>query len=568
MLITGLTSGQSFTTARLIFENPPSPGKPFQVRLETLGASIGPKPFNADLKALLSLDDDPTAYGQALGQVLFAPNCLESDYKSTLAVINSRQEHLHIHLDIRPPELQDLHWERIYHPLDNGWFPMGSTIGTPLSRWVPSSQFALAEPIRQRPLQLLAVIASPVDLLKKYNLDPIPINERKALRHFLNSLKLKDVEITYLETTTSDRPTLENIRRFAPRGFHIIHFLCHGAVTPGGTVLYLEKPDGTTDPITTDRLIGAFKVLSPPPALCFLAACESANNERHDAFLPLGPALVQNGGVQAVIAMSDKVGIVTARTFASQFYDRLLFHGLVDQAVNEARHLVQGQWDWGVPVLFSRIEDNQILDFPISNFYDSTLARNDQVFLAVSQVRDAAHQKKIKFGLKALRDIDDLVSELAKSHKFLADTASDFRDIGYDPATFAGNFNVYYLKFKRMYDGETWKSEKTSCHSIGVISSLIMNELDASLDKQLKIQLQQALRSILYTDDDLVGYFKSFLDQMDNVVEDIQKKLQQNKLPEAIQTKLAFEAQISPSLRRSKDMLAKMSTDIGIAMKA
>ena len=176
---------------------------------------------------------------------------------------------------------------------------------------------------------------------------------------------MPDVAVTYLETGTAAAPTVNALRAALADGYHIVHFLCHGAATSGGTALYLEDDAGQVDVTKADRLLDAFDMVKTPPLLCFLAACESAARSRHDAFVPLGPALVERCGVLAVIAMSDLVGVDTARLFTSQFYARLLNHGLADLATNEARALVQDQWDWGVPVLFCRLNDSQLIDFPV-----------------------------------------------------------------------------------------------------------------------------------------------------------------------------------------------------------
>ena len=94
---------------------------------------------------------------------------------------------------------------------------------------------------------------------------------------------------------------------------------------------------------------------------CFLAACETAVHAEADVMIPLGPRLVSNGGIPAVLAMTEKITISTAQTFTQQFYERLLTHGQVDVAANEARMLIMDETDWSVPVLFSRLSDNCLL---------------------------------------------------------------------------------------------------------------------------------------------------------------------------------------------------------------
>jgi hypothetical protein len=141
----------------------------------------------------------------------------------------------------------------------------------------------------------------------------------------------------------------------------MVHILCHGLRGPDSTLLLLEDREGNADRVTTEQLVRTFNAVDRPPVFCFLAACESAARLRCDAFLPLGPALVEQGDVLAVVSMIDKVGLETAQLFARQFYSRLLAHGFVDLAMNEARAQVQDEWDWGVPVLYTRASNGQLL---------------------------------------------------------------------------------------------------------------------------------------------------------------------------------------------------------------
>jgi hypothetical protein len=564
MIITGLSTSSSIVIAEIRVSALRRKGVPYQAALSVLGGrNFVSHTFSPDLSKLKELEIDPIAYGQTLGNFLFDNAVLGIDYRETLAVIESHNEHLHVRLVIEPAELQRVHWERIFQPVDNGWLALGSTTGTPLSRWVTPKQWSRPKPVAQRPLRMLVVIASPSDLAGVYHLDPISIDEQKRLH--LNLSGLRDVNITYLESGSAHPPTIENIRQALAEGYNIIHFLCHGAITDGGTVLYLENDQGKSDPVLSQKVINAFKVLSPPPTFCFLSACESATRDRHDAFLPLGLTLVEQGGVPAVIAMSGKVGINTAQLFVSQFYARLLAHGFVDQAANEARHLVQDHWDWGAPVLYSMIEGNQLLDFPISAFYERSLAHNDRAYLAAHQLLDNAQARQL--GSQAVVDIENLIAELSKSHKFLADLASDFRDVGSDPATFNQNFTNFYLGFKRRYDGHTWVQDKTSCHEVDRLSHQIITDVGPNLDEELKKRLELELVELGDNDEDLMQIFQQFLDQMDNVVESIWKQLRQTHVEAAIRQKDDFDAQISSSLRRSRSMLEKMSERVGNTMR-
>jgi hypothetical protein len=67
-------------------------------------------------------------------------------------------------------------------------------------------------------------------------------------------------------------------------------------------------------------------------------------------------------GVPAVVAMQDNVTVLTARKFGATFYRRLLEHGTVDLALNEARStlIANGRFDAAMPVLFMRLRDGRL----------------------------------------------------------------------------------------------------------------------------------------------------------------------------------------------------------------
>jgi hypothetical protein len=105
--------------------------------------------------------------------------------------------------------------------------------------------------------------------------------------------------------------------------------------------------------------------LRPQPLLVFLAACESARGTGQGPFEGLGPKLVQVG-VPAVVAMRDQVEMGMARDLTKDFYSRLLDHGEVDRALNEARNLLLSSRsvDWSIPVLYMRLRDGRLLKKP------------------------------------------------------------------------------------------------------------------------------------------------------------------------------------------------------------
>ena len=296
-------------------------------------------------------------YGQSLGKMLFTGE-LERDYRQAVSVLEAEQTRLHVRLWLDEPALQDINWERLYHPWQTTWDRLGSNARTPFSRFVVAQSFTRPRPLAEYPVRVLAVLASPEDI-EYFNLTPIPPAERQVYKNLWQ--EIDGLALTVLESGTEHPPTMNAIREAIIQGCHIIHFLCHGAIGKLGMTLYLEDENGQTDRVKAERLLGAVRAAAAPPLLINLTSCELG---RTDGFLPLAPRLIAEGGAQAVLAMNGRIQVDTARQFTRHFYRRLLTHGLVDLATNEARALIHDQADWGVPVLFSRLTDNRLLSTP------------------------------------------------------------------------------------------------------------------------------------------------------------------------------------------------------------
>ncbi len=507
---------------------------------------------------LLPLAADPGGYGQMLGKMVFGKDGVGDYYAETIAAVQARGDGLRVRLVVEPKELQEILWERIYHPVAGEWRPLGSTAVTPFSRFIRPQQWDRPMPVTKRPLRMLVVIASPSNLESDFGLSQVDTVERQSLYQLFD--QIPDLSVMYLESGTSTPPTLNAIRKALADGYHMVHFLCHGARTPAGVGLFLENENGMVDPVAQDRLVEMFKVLQSPPIFVFLAACESAKHDRHDAMLPLGPALVEDGGIQAAIAMTGKVGLKIAQVFTGQFYARLFKHGLVDLAMNEARALIQDDWDWGVPVLFSRLGDNQLIDFPIGSIYENYLVHSGSAFTTVDEALAAARLED--HGQKLVMDLQALVDELRKSHGVLVDVATRFRRTGRDPQDFAEKFEDFYYAFKDYYDGQTWVNENTSCGEIGELRAKILPKLSPILHPVQFEQLKQELDLLSNADSDLVRYFRDYLDIMNGVMDEIWSAVAANDVETALQLKRDFEAQISPSFQRSKAMFERMSNGI------
>jgi hypothetical protein len=530
------------------------------VELSLVGwRTFPPCTFRVPRTALLALEPDADAYGRALGQALFAESALGPHYREAMAAVRPRSATMRVRLRLDDPALDDLRWERLFQPVENDWAPIAIAAGTPYSRFVPPQRWDRQRPITERPLKLLLVIASPADL-PDYGLEPIAAAECAAIGRMLQ--QLPGVAVTSLESRTARRPTATQLRAtITDEGFHFVHFLCHGARTPAGACLYLENDSGNVEPLTIEQLLETFTSVAAPPVFCFLGACESAARARTDAVVPLGSALIAQGGVHALLGMSGRVGVQTAHEFTTVFYTRLLAHGQVDVAVNQARALVREQGDWSVPVLFSLLPDNQLIDFPVGDVYTYYLSHTDKAYDALNRAMPQARQMdegdEIVAGLRAL------LAELRKSHQVLVDVASNFRNTGAAPDTFRSNFELFRNEFKRYYDSQDWVHEDTSCGQIATMRDALLPRLENVLDKNTYDDLRAELGILGSADAAALVLFKNFLDAMDTSVDEIWNDVHAGHLQQAIEKKLAFEATITPSFRRSKAMLQQMNQSVG-----
>ncbi len=319
------------------------------------------------------LTGDPRDDGQRLFEMLFADPNLREAWGEARG--QSRQRRIRLRVD--PPELRGLPWELMRDDDDL----LAAQADTPFSRYLATDQ-PWGGVIAARPIRVLVVISNPIDLQTKYNLPQADMKlEEKTLREAfdphpqpLSPLgrgeyaspsplqgegRGEGVSLTFL----SPPITLARVEEELQKGYHILHFIGHGAfnVKQQQAALYLQNDDGTAQRVLDDDFAGLVNRLPAPPQLIVLAACQSAQQAQTDAFSSLGPQLVQIG-IPAVVAMQDNVTVLTARQFGAKFYRRLLEHGVVDRAMNEARSLLitNGRFDAAVPVLFMRLRDGRL----------------------------------------------------------------------------------------------------------------------------------------------------------------------------------------------------------------
>ena len=157
------------------------------------------------------------------------------------------------------------------------------------------------------------------------------------------------------------------LRNQAAGGVHVVHFVGHGffdaAQNLGG--LLFEDEQGRSR-VVSAATMGMLLHDHDALRLVFLNACEGATSGRSNSFAGVAQQLVQQG-VPAVVAMQFPVSDSASIALSQEFY-RSLADGLpADAALSEARKAIAAQsesYEWGTPVLFSRSEDNRLIELP------------------------------------------------------------------------------------------------------------------------------------------------------------------------------------------------------------
>ena len=507
-------------------------------------------------EALSALATSPRAYGEALGKQLFEGTQLGEQLAELRAALDAKGARWRLRVRLEHPPLEALRWERLCIRENGFWAPIGSAADRPFSRYVPVIDWKMATPIIERPITVLLVYASPANL-GKLRLPAIPAAERDAIRDAIVESVLDQVCVEELSSDAHVRPTLAALREALTRGPAIVHVLCHGTSGKAGSALVLEKDNGDAQVIAAASLRDAIRGAATPPRLMVLSACESATAAAAAGFVSLG-SLLAHERIDAVLAMSEAVSVDTARTFCAHFYRRLFAHGVLDRAVNEARAVVRDNTDWGLPVLFARIRDCQLLDFAPARVDTEYLGISNRVMRAAGAAR--AFGEENRTSQEVIDAMNALITELEKSHKVLVGVTSGFRRTGSDLATFPKQFEAFQRDFKDYYDSKTWTEERTKCGKVKDLAKPpMMGLFKASLPKDQFAQVKQDLERLSDLDEDIIRHLATFLESMDHEVEAINKLLRGGNVPGAISKKVAFEDQISPTFRRSKELLAEIN---------
>jgi hypothetical protein len=323
----------------------------------------GPSRVEFDTGHLSRLRLDSTAYGQLLGEQLFADASVAKMFAQAEASAQSQNAPLRLRLfiDSKSPELHDLHWETLRHPDHSRSLVTSEHVL--FSRYLSSQDMRPARPRPRSELRALVVIANPSNLVADYHLAPVDVPAE--LERIQRSLG--DIAITALP---SEGPaTLNNLVARLRDGYDILYLVAHGALSRHEPRLWLEDDTGEAAVIAGAELVTRLEELQRRPSLVVLASCQSAGSgsDTHSndggALAALGPRLAE-AGIPAVLGMQDNISTKTLSEFMPVFFKELQRDGHIDRATAVARGTVRERPDAWMPVLFMRLRSGRLWYVP------------------------------------------------------------------------------------------------------------------------------------------------------------------------------------------------------------
>ncbi len=531
-----------------------------------LQLALDPEPFGMMLFSALFSGDVRTAYQQATGRA-------QAEHDGRLRV--------RLWIDDGAAELHAIPWERLYHFHDGRMVALATSAQTPFSRFA-KLPIGRPEPLRRAPVDLLVALANPSGLPP--GLAAVDVDREASVIHEalgdLRRSKLFRVSIMPGRSGLSPavRQRLEGdgylildghtswknvLRRLPGRG--VLHFIGHGHFKrggdtgPGEAALFLEDADGGWQAVEDSVLVDEMKAAGRAPHLAFLVACESAATDAapEHPFVGLGPKLLA-AGVPAVVAMQKRVSMAAARRLTGDFYRRLLEHGVIDRALNEARLLLfdRQQVEWAVPVLFSRLADNLLVRLP----GDSNLESADNIMAAAERLFVAA--RETDHGREITEGLEELLEQWHQSHQGLVDLESGLRRTGEDLDTFKGRFTAYYHRFMDAYNSETWIKEDALIRAATRLRDEVLPRMRPEMSPAEHDDVYRALTEHRYSRKRLIVGFEDFLETMAQGVAEIKTLVDRGDVKAAIGRKRDFEVEIAPSLRQARELMRRLSRQV------
>jgi len=311
-------------------------------------------PAALDLAALLILQQDPRAYGEALSAQVFSDARVRGLYGRVKAAVEGSGRFLRLRLLVGPsaPELHGLRWELLCDPETRA--PFATSERVLFSRFMVSQDWRPVKLHRRAELRALIAVAAPSDCAAYTLAEVDRAGEISRAREGLGDIRLT------VSGEGTEPLTLERLMAGLRDGPDILYLVCHGALVRGQVPwLFLEDEAGKAARVEGAALAERLRELPEPPRLVVLASCESGGTADGSTQSALAPRLAE-AGVTAVVSMQGQISMETVGKLIPVFFSELCKDGRIDRALAVARGTVRERPDAWMPALTLRLKSGRI----------------------------------------------------------------------------------------------------------------------------------------------------------------------------------------------------------------
>ncbi|GIX26103.1 MAG: hypothetical protein KatS3mg122_3334 [Caldimonas sp.] len=303
-----------------------------------------------DEEALRAVALDPTAYGAALGKMLFAEAAALAAYRELYAAAVNRADALRLRV-LLPADVYGLRWETLGDPVRDQPLALDGKVW--LSRYLAADDVL---PLHHRPrsaLRAVIAIAAPRDAAR-WGLAPIDADAETArAQQALAGIAAVGVSVV--------PATWEALSAAVRAGCDILYLVAHGALVDHQPWLWLVHEEGHAAKQAGADLAALIRSLAPDrrPRLIVLISCDGLTDDQPLA--ALGPRLAQ-AGAPAVLVAHGALSQAAAAVALPVFFTELSRDGQLDRALTHARLALRqaGQSTWWALTLLSRLSDGRL----------------------------------------------------------------------------------------------------------------------------------------------------------------------------------------------------------------
>lgn len=311
-------------------------------------------PVTLDETELHALALNPSAYGEALTDMVFGRRKLREAWQRALGFAEGEGGSLRIRLVLNGDDaLHAVRWELLRDPTDGS--PLVYSERVLFSRFLSSPSLADVQAPARPDLSAAVAVANPPSLAT-FGLAAVNVaGEVAQAQQSLGAIR------TTILDGRGGRPaaTISALTAALRDGVHILYLVCHGTLVEGEPALWLEQEGGSTyKPVAGRDLVQAISLLERRPLLVVLASCQSAG-DTYQMLAAVGPQLAR-AGVGAVLAMQGNVTTDLVTKLTPRFFSELHRDGKVDRALAAARAALLSSENFWVPTLWLAARDGAL----------------------------------------------------------------------------------------------------------------------------------------------------------------------------------------------------------------